>query len=146
MARSRNPASKVERKLGIWVGWESFRGSAMQWGLPWQTPQLGGIAHNPPLYGLSSVQFSHSVFEIPWTAAWQASLAITNSWSLLRLMFIELVMPSNHPHPMSSPSAPTFNLSQHQDLFQWVSSSYQMAKVLELHHWSFQWIFRTDFL
>ena len=32
----------------------------------------------------------------PWTAAHQASLSITNSWSLLKLMFIESVMPSNH--------------------------------------------------
>ena len=36
------------------------------------------------------------LFVTPWTAAWQASLSITNSWSLLRLMSIELVMPSNH--------------------------------------------------
>ena len=37
---------------------------------------------------------------------------------------------------------------QHQGLFQWVSSSHQVAKVLELHfqHQSLQWIFRTDFL
>jgi len=35
-------------------------------------------------------------------------------------------------HPLWSPSQPTFNLSQHQDLFQWVSSSHQVAKVLEL--------------
>ena len=34
-------------------------------------------------------------------------------------------------HPLSSPSPPTFNLSQHQGLFQWVSSLHQMAKVLE---------------
>ena len=34
-------------------------------------------------------------------------------------------------HPLSSPSPPTFNLSQHQGLFKWVSSSHQMAKVLE---------------
>ena len=51
-------------------------------------------------------------------------------------------------HPLSSPSPPTFNLSQHQGLFQWVSSSHQVAKVLgfQLQHRSFQWIFRTDFL
>ena len=51
-------------------------------------------------------------------------------------------------HPLSPPSPPTFNLSQHQGLFQWVCSSHQMAKVLEfqLQHQSFQWIFRTDFL
>ena len=51
-------------------------------------------------------------------------------------------------HSLSSPSPPAFNLSQHQGLFQWVSSLHQVAKVLEfqLQHQSFQWIFRTDFL
>ena len=51
-------------------------------------------------------------------------------------------------HPLSSPSLPTFNLSQHQGLFQWVTSSHQVAKVLEfqLQHQSFQLIFRNDFL
>ena len=50
-------------------------------------------------------------------------------------------------HPLSPPSPPAFNLSKHQGLFQWVSSSHQLAKVLELQlqHQSFQWIFRTDF-
>ena len=48
-------------------------------------------------------------------------------------------------HPLLSPS-PVFNLSQHQGLFQWVSSSYQVAKVLELQHQSFQWLFSTDVL
>jgi len=50
--------------------------------------------------------------------------------------------------PLSSPSPPTFSLSQHQGLFQWVSSLHQVAKVvgLQLQHQSFQWIFRTDFL
>ena len=50
-------------------------------------------------------------------------------------------------HPLSSPS-PAFNLSQHRGLFQWVSSSHQVAKVLEfqLQFQSFQWIFSTDFL
>ena len=46
------------------------------------------------------------------------------------------------------PFAPTFNLSQHQGLFKWVSSSYQVAKVLEfqLQHQSFQWTHRADLL
>ena len=50
-------------------------------------------------------------------------------------------------HPLSFPSPPAFNLSQHQGLFQWVSASHQVAKVLEfqLQRQSFQWIFRTDF-
>ena len=53
----------------------------------------------------------------------------------------EAIQPS---HPLSAPSPPGFNLSQHQDLFQWVSSSHQVANVLEhqLQHQSFQWIFR----
>ena len=69
------------------------------------------------------------LFATPWTAARQASLSIENSQSLLKLMFIESVMPSNylilcHPlllqpsHPLSSPSPPAFNLSQHQGLVQ----------------------------
>ena len=51
-------------------------------------------------------------------------------------------------HPLSSPSPPALNLSQHQGLFQWVSSSYQVAKVLEfqLQHQSFQRTPRTDLL
>ena len=50
-------------------------------------------------------------------------------------------------HPLSSPSPLTFNLSQHQGLFKWVSSSHQVAKLLEfqLQHQSFQRIFRTCF-
>ena len=47
----------------------------------------------------NSVQFSRSVAQLyatPWTAARQASLSITNSWSLLKLKSIESVMPSNH--------------------------------------------------
>ena len=57
----------------------------------------------------SSVQLlSHvQLFVTPWTAAHQASLSLTNSWSLLKLTFIELVMPSNHLilcHPLLLPS------------------------------------------
>ena len=49
-------------------------------------------------------------------------------------------------HPLSSHSPLAFNLSQHHDLFQWVSSSHQVANVSELQHQSFQWIFRVGFL
>ena len=87
------------------------------------------------------------LFETPWIAARQASLSITNSWSLLTHIHRvgDAIQPS---HPLSSPSPPTFNLSQHQGLFQWVSSSHQVAKGLEfqLQHQSFQWIPGTDLL
>ena len=60
-------------------------------------------------------RFSHvRLFATLWTAARQASLSINNSQSLLKLMSIEVVMPS---HPLSSPSPPAFNLSQYQGLF-----------------------------
>ena len=51
-------------------------------------------------------------------------------------------------HPLLSPSPPAINLSQHQGLCKWVSSSHQVAKVLEfqLQHQSYQWTPRTDLL
>ena len=51
-------------------------------------------------------------------------------------------------HPLSSPSPPALNLSQHQGLFKWVCFLHRVAKVLEfqLQHQSFQWTPRTDLL
>ena len=76
----------------------------------------------------------------PWTAAHQASLSLTKSWSLPKLTSIELVMPSNHLilcHPLLFlpsifPSIRVF--------FKRVSSLHQVAKLLELQlqHQSFQ--------
>ena len=63
----------------------------------------------------------------------------------VRVHFIcDAVQPS-HPLMPSSPSA--LNLSQHQGLFQWVSCSHQMTKILELQlqHQPFQQVFRVDF-
>ena len=59
----------------------------------------------PQRQSISSVQLlSHvQLFETPWTAACQASLSLTNSWTLLKLMSIESVMPSNRlilRHPL----------------------------------------------
>ena len=86
------------------------------------------------------------VFATPWTAAHQASLSFTISQSLLKLMSMESVLVSNHLilccplllWPSIFPSIRGF--------FQWVSSSHQVAKVLELQHQSFQWIFRVNYL
>ena len=75
------------------------------------------------LWILSSVQFSHSVVSdsaTPWIAACQTSLSITNSWSSLKLMSIESVMPDSHLilcHPFSScpqslPASEFFPMSQ----------------------------------
>ena len=86
----------------------------------------------------ASVQFSlvHSLSRVwlfvTWTAVCQASLSITNSWSLLKLMTIKSVMSSNYLilcHPLLFLP---LNLSQQQGLFQWLSSSHQVAKVLRV--------------
>ena len=86
------------------------------------------------------------LFVTPWTAAHQASMSFTISQCLLKLMSIELVMPSNYF--IHCPSSSAFNLSQHQGFLQWVGYSHQVAKVLELYlqHQSFHWVFRVDFL
>ena len=88
---------------------------------------------------LSCVQ----LFAAPWTAAHQASLSFTISWSFLKNILVHWVNDAIHPsHPLSPPSPFAFNLSQHQGLFQWVGSSNQVVKLLEfqLHHQSFQWM------
>ena len=103
---------------------------------------------------ISSVQSLSRVwpFATPWTAANQASLSITNSRSPPKLMCIKSVMPSSHLIVCRPLLLLPSNLSQHQGLFQWVSSSHQVAKVLEfqLQHQSFQCpgliSFRMDWL
>ena len=97
---------------------------------------------------LSCVQ----LFGTPWTAAHQAFLSITNSQSSPKPMSIESDA-IQLSHPLSSPSPPALNLSQHQGLFKWLSSLHPVAKVLEfqLQHQSFQWTpglisFRMDWL
>ena len=67
----------------------------------------------------------------PWTVTHQAPLPSTVSQSLLRFTPIESVMLTNHLLlPPFSPLA--FNLSHHQDIFQWACSLHQVAKVLKL--------------
>ena len=97
----------------------------------------------------SSVQFSHSV--VPYSLGPHALQQARPPYQ----QFLELTQTHVHWvgdaiqqfHPLSSPFPTAFNLSQHQGLFQWVSFSHQVAKVLafQLQHKSFQWIFRTDF-
>ena len=81
----------------------------------------------------------------PRTAANQASLSFTISWSLLKFMSNDAIQPS---HSLST-SSPALNISQHQGLFQRVGSLHQVTKVLELQlqlqHQSFQLIFRRGF-
>ena len=83
----------------------------------------------------------------PWTEA--ASFRVQYQLPEFTQTHVHWVGDASQPsHPLSSPSPHVFNLSQHQGLFKWVSSLYQVAKVLEfqLQHQSFQWIFMVYFL
>ena len=122
--------------------------------LPFKGSQpLGQWDVRPSLFVFRSGQFSSLaqlclwLFETPWTAAHQASLSITNSRSLLKLMSIESVMPNNHLilcYPLLPPSIfPSIRVFPNESVLH-----IRWPKVLELQlqHQSFQWIFRTDFL
>ena len=125
----------VPPTLPLVFNWRRY-GRERIW-LSWQVAQFSLVS---PLVVVQSLSLQ--------TVARRASLFITNSQSLLKVMSIEFgddIQPSHH---LSSPFPPALDLSQHQGRFQWVGSSHQVAKVLEfqLQHQSFQWIFRTDFL
>ena len=66
--------------------------------------------------------------ETPWTEAFQASLSSSMSQSLFKLMSIELMMPIQPSHPLSSPSPLALSLSQHQGVFQWAGSLHQVGQ------------------
>ena len=100
-------------------------------------------------YSINSVQSLSRVwlFATPYTAACQASLFITQLPNFTQI-HVHWVGDAIQPSHLSSPSPPAFKLSQHQDLFKWVHSLHQMAKVLAFQpqHQPCQWIFRADFL
>ena len=85
---------------------------------------------NPTDHSMPSLPVHHQLPEFTQTHVYQVSDAIQPS------------------HPLSLPSPPSLNLSQHQGVFKWVSSSHQVAKILEFQfqHQSFQWTLRTDLL
>ena len=134
-----------EGRILEWVAIPFFRGSS------WLKVQNHVSCTTGRFYiaEFISVQFSHSV--------------MSNSWRPHELQHARPPCPSPTPrvhpnpcplsqwchplsHPLLSPSPPALSLSQHQGLLQWVSSSHQVAKVLEfqLQHQSFQWTPRTD--
>ena len=99
-------------------------------------------ANFSPVQSLSHVR----LFMTPWTAARQASLSITNSWSLLKLMSVESVMPSNHlilcrPLPLLPSIFPSIRVFPKS---QFLTSGGQILEFQDQYQ-SFQWIFRTNF-
>ena len=121
---------------------------------------LGGLSRRRPcvchlwhLQHLTSVQFSSvtqscSTFCDPMNCS-APGLPVHHQLPESTQTHVHWVSDAIQPsHPLLSPSPPALNLSQHQGLFKWVSSSHQVAKVLEfqLQHQPFQWIPRSDLL
>ena len=101
-------------------------------------------------YTQSVSQFSHSVVSnsMRTHGLQHTRLPCPSPTPGVHSNYVHLVSDAIQPsHPLLSPSS-AFNLCQHQDLFQWVSSLHQVARVLEFQfqHQSFQTTFRTDFL
>ena len=109
-------------------------------------PQIKNTFKNVQFSSVQSLGCVDTSVHFVWTVALQASLSITNSRSLIKLMSIKSVMPFNDLilslsllPPSIFPASGSFQMSQ---------LSHQMAKVLEfqLHHQAFQWTLRTDLL
>ena len=119
------PLVRRRENVVLNIGWRYFR-AAYRCSFALLCPTLW----DPMDYSTSGLPVHHQLLEPTQTNVHWVGDAIQSS------------------HPLLSPSLPALNLSQHQGLCKWVSSSYQVSKVLELQpqHQSFQWIFRTDFL
>ena len=97
-----------------------------------------------PILQFSSVQSLSRVrlFVTPWIAARQASLSI-NQLPEFTQTHVHRVSDAIQPsHPLSSPSPPAPNPSQHQSLFQWINSSHEVAKVSLLKSASIQFLLK----
>ena len=133
-----NRSSQTHWSTGSWAGCNFFRRKERACSLRMvsKTPQFCSISQScltlcdPMDCSTPGLPVHHQLPEFTQTHAHWVSDAIQPS------------------HPLSSSSPPTLNLSQHQGLFQWVSSSHQVAKILEfqLQHQSFQETPRTDLL
>ena len=122
--------------------------SILAWSIPW-TEEPGGLQSMGSQRTLHSVQsLSHVRLCDPMDCS-TPGLPVHHQLPEFTQTDVHWVGDAIQPsHPLSSPSPHAFSLAQHQGLFKWVSSSHQVAKVLELQlqHQSFRWIFRTDFL
>ena len=115
------------------------------------TPWLGCKKNCVIVIQFNLVQFSHSVCLTLWDLMNHSTpgLPVHHQLPESTQTHVHWVCDAIQPaQPLSSPSPPAFNLSQHQGLFKRVSSLNQVSKVLEfqLQHLSFQWTPRTDLL
>ena len=133
----KNNIAQVPGMLGPWIkaNWKWPNRRWQEWTLT-RSVQFSSVAQscptlcNPINHSSLGLPVHHQLPQFTQTHVHRVSDAIQSS------------------HPLSSPSPPAPNPSQHHGLFQWVNSSHEVAKVLEcqLQHQSFQWTPRTDLL
>ena len=129
----------------------------LKWGI-WAVPAYiycvicsDSVTEEPKWFRVSSVQLLSRVWlsVTPRTAASHETYPVHHQLPESTQTHVPRVGDAIQPsQSLLSPSPPALNLSQHQGLFQWVSSLHQVAKVLEfqLQHQSLQWTLRTDLL
>ena len=137
-------------RWGRWPLWPGRWGKSLgqHAGISWEDWGPGTRGLCIPGFVVVQLLGRIQLFATPGTAARQASLSFTILLKLAQTHVHQVGDAHQPSHPLPSPCLPTFDLSQHHGLFQWVSPSNQVAKVLELQlqYQSFQWIFRTGFL
>ena len=139
MSHNQNGYHQESTENEYWKGVEKMEPSYTSGG------NVNCYSHNGEQYQFSSVQLPSRVrlFATPWIAARQASLSITNSWSSLRLMSIESVMPSSHLilcHPLLllPPIPPSIRVFSKESILHirwpkyWIFSSVQFSLVQSL--------------
>ena len=121
--------------------------SPFLWSPPWKQK------YNKPLSSLPLIQFSSVAQSCPTLCdpmnLSMPDLPVHHQLPEFTQTHVHRVSDAIQPsHPLSSPSPPAPNPSQHQGLFQWVNSLHEIAKVLEFQpqHQSFQWTPRTGLL
>ena len=114
---------------------------------------MGALTRTQPLFGTPAPKTQTLLFSQLYLTLWDPMDCSTPGFAVLHYLMEfaqthvhwinDAIQPS---HPLSPPSPPALNLSQHQGLFQWVGSSHQVAKVLELQlqHQSFQWKLKSS--
>ena len=136
--------------------------AAQGWPILWPTHLFGVPGRTPPILASQGAPLSTSFFLFQFSSVTQSGLTLCDpanhstqglpvhhqlpEFAQTHVHWVGDAIKPSHPLPTHFP--PAVNLSQHQSLFKWVSTSHQVAKVLEfqLQHQSYQWTPRTDLL
>ena len=146
-----------EASLTVWVCMTSVHNPLTTASHSWaQSQRTGKCVLSAEMEGVNSLEqsaisvqlVSHVTFCNPMDCS-TPGLPVYHQLPEFTQNCVHLVSDAIQPsHLLLSHSPLAFSLSQHQGLFQWVSSSHQVTKIweLQLQHQSFQWTPRTDFL